>query len=290
MHSNGTTFGNHAWRRGLTCLPLAAALVVPAGHVWALSDAGALETVPRPEARQWEGAIGLIGTLGPAYQGADQQVAKVTPGFFLRYGRFTITNSSGFVTRRADEVSRGLGIDLQQSDRVRISLGLRFDRGRDESTGNALAGMGDVKPTVRARLSGTWRLQDGWRAAASWSVDAFGRGGGNFGEVGFSREQRLSPETVWTWGGALALAGDRYMQTYFGVNAQQAAATGYPEYTPAAGLRDVSLFAGVRSDLGPRWTALGGIGVSRLLGPPVNSPLTRQVSNWGLSGGLAWRF
>ena len=72
---------------------------------------------------------------------------------FVRYGRFTITNSSGFVTRRADDVVRGLGFDALRSEQVRVSLALRFDAGRSEGTSDALKGQGDIKPTVRARAA-----------------------------------------------------------------------------------------------------------------------------------------
>lgn len=245
---------------------------------------------PAPSSTKWEGAIGPIVSHNPAYQGADQATTKVTPGFFIRYGRLTVTNTGGFVTRRADDVLRGLGLDLSRSDRVRVGLQLRYDRGRQEDSADALKGLGDVKSTVRLRLGATWRFDDGWRIGAGWSLDAFARGGGNLGDLGVSREQRLSPDTVWTWGATLNAAGDRYMQSYFGVSEDQAARTGYPVYEAKAGLRDVSLTAGFRTDLSHDWLAIGGIGVSRLLGPAAASPLTKQPTTWGINAGLAWRF
>jgi MipA family protein len=245
---------------------------------------------PPQQESHWEGAIGPIVSYSPEYQGGQHWRAKVTPGFFLRYGRFTVTNTGGFVTRRADDVVRGVAMDLTRSDTVRVNVALRFDRGRSESSSSALTGLGDVKQTIRARLLGSWRLPDGWRLGASWSVDAFGRGGGNFGDVSFGRELRLSPDTVWSWGGAISAAGDRYMQTYFGVDEEQAARTGYPVYQPSAGLRDVSMFANMRTELSPRWVAIGGISASRLIGPAAASPLTKDRNGWGINGGIAWRF
>lgn len=245
---------------------------------------------PPPPQTRWEGAVGLISSYAPTYQGAADTRIKLHPGFFLRYGRFTITNASGFVTRRADDVMRGLGVDLANNDRLRVNLALRYDGGRAESTDPALAGLGDIKPTVRARLSAGWRFDDGWRAGFSWSVDAFGRGGGNLGDISFGRELRLSPATVWNFGASLSAAGDRYMQTYYGISEEQAARTAYPVYTPGAGLRDLSLSTGFRTELSERWLLLGGVGASRLIGPPVDSPLTKSVNGWGMNVGLAWRF
>ncbi|MCY7315809.1 MAG: MipA/OmpV family protein [Rubrivivax sp.] len=240
--------------------------------------------------RAWEGAIGLTVSHRPEFSGASQQVSKITPAIFLRYGRFTITNASGFVTRRADDVVRGLGIDLAKSERLRINLALRFDAGRSESTSTALAGLGNIKPTVRTRLNVGWRFDGPWRLGASWSVDALGRGGGNFGDVSAGWEHRLSPATVFSAGLSLAAAGDRYMQTYYGINQAQAARTGHPVYTPSAGLRDMAATVGMRTDLNSDWVLLAGGGASRLIGPAAQSPLTTHRNGWGINVGLAWRF
>lgn len=242
------------------------------------------------EPPKWEGAIGVNLSYAPAYAGAADTVLKARPGFFLRYGRFTVTNSSGFVTRRSDDVVRGLGIDLLQGADLRLNLALRFDQGRSDGDSPDLQGLGDVSMTVRARLSGTWRFAPAWRAGASVSVDAFGRGGGHLGDVSVAREFRGDDGSLLTVGSGLSFAGDRYTQSYFGVNDAQSAATGYPVYTPGGGLRDATVFANWRRDLGPRWIWLAQAGVNHLLGPAADSPLTRRTTTWSLGTGLAWRF
>ena len=115
------------------------------------------------------GVYGLTLGYRPEYSGASNQVVKLTPGLFIRYGRFTVSNVSGLVTRRADDVVRGLGVDLVRSDQVRVSLALRFDAGRSESTSTALKGQGDIKPTVRTRAALTWKLDESWRLGAAWT-------------------------------------------------------------------------------------------------------------------------
>ena len=256
--------------------------------VWAsLLALPVLAQEPRPD---WEGAIGPNLSYAPAYAGAQDHRTKLVPGFFLRWGRVTLTNSSGFVTRRSDDVVRGLGLNLSPSDRIRVNLALRFDAGRSASDSPALAGLGNVRSTVRVRLSGSWLLGDGWRLGSGLSVDAAGRGGGGFADLSIVREQRLSSATTWSWGSSVAVASSGYMRSYFGVNPEQAARTTYPLYAPGAGLRDAAVFANIRSELGPRWVALGGIGASRLLGPAASSPLTQKPTGWGINGGVAWRF
>jgi outer membrane protein len=240
--------------------------------------------------RHWEGAIGLSTSYRPEYSGASRWVTKVTPAVFLRYGRLTVTNASGFVTRRADDVVRGLGVDLVNAGGLRANLSLRFDAGRSESTSSEFAGLGDIKPTVRARLNLGWRLPGPWRLGASFSVDALGRGGGNLGDLSLGWEQRISPDTVLSSTLALTVAGDRYMQTYYGVSEAQAARSARQPYEAAAGLRDLNLGLGLRHDFATQWTLLAGAGFTRLLGPAARSPLTGQVNGWGLNVGVARRF
>lgn len=237
-----------------------------------------------------EGALGLVATHTPIYLGDSHTENKLSPAFFFRYRRLTITNSGGFVTRKRDEVDRGLGLDLSKSDRVRIKLGLRYDPGRSEGDSPALQGLGDVKSTLRLRLSGVWRLDHGLSVGAAWTVDAFGRGGGNQGEATLQHEQALAGDSVLAFGLSLSLAGDRYLQTYYGVNEEQAARTGYPVYTPPFGLRDLALTASLRGPLSPHWMYLAHAQATRLLGSAADSPLALDRTGLRFSAGLAYRF
>lgn len=244
----------------------------------------------RRSGQEWEGAIGLLASNSAAFMGSDERKTKLLPGFYLRWGRFSITNASGFYTRSNDEVVRGLGVDLGHSERWKLTLGLRFDAGRRESTSGELAGLGSVKSTVRARLAGRYRFDDHWQLNGAWSADAFGRGGGHYGEFSLERHQRWSPDTTWVAGAGFSAAGDRYLQSWFGVTPEQSARSGYAVYEPAAGLRDASVYANLRSQVAPRWVLLAGASATRLLGSAADSPLVRQRSTWSLNGGLAWNF
>jgi len=245
---------------------------------------------PPPPKTEWEGAIGVTASYRPEYSGSDKQISKLSPALFLRYGRFTITNASGFVTRRADDVVRGLGIDMVRSDRVRLNIALRVDQGRGEATSTALTGMGNIPPTIRVRTSASWKLDGPWRAGAAWSIDMLGKGGGGFGDVGGGWEQKVAESTTLTIGGGLSFASDRYMQSFYGVSEEQAARTGYRVYEPKAGLRDVAGYINLRHDIGQEWTVLSGFNATRLVGPPVHSPLTTSLNGWGVSAGIARRF
>ncbi len=241
-------------------------------------------------ATQWEGAIGPQLSLSPEYSGSARRKFSLTPGFYLRYGRFSISNSGGFVTRRADDVFRGLGLDLVRSDRVRINFALRLDNGRRSADSQGLAGIANVRHTIRMRSSATWQLDEGWKVGAGWNTDLLGRGGGNLVDLGLGHDRRLSPRVVWNIGTGVTWADGRYTRSYYGVTPAESIASGYPVYAPGSGLRDVSIGTGFRMEIDPRWMALWGGSVGRLLGPAANSPLTTSTRPWSINGGVAWRF
>jgi MipA family protein len=239
---------------------------------------------------KWEGAVGLTVGYGPAFIGSDDFDVGLKPAVYLRYGRFSLSTGAGFTTRRADQVLRGLGVDVWSTDRVRLSLAARLDSGRSESSSPALAGMGEVDGTLRARASANWRLDHGWQLGAAVSIDALGHGQGALGELSFSRETALTPDTVWIWGGSLTFGDATYMRSYYGVTTEQAANSGYAPYVPSAGLRDLALSIGLRSELTPQWVGFINGGATRSLGPLLDSPLVVQPLGWGINAGLAWRF
>lgn len=268
---------------------------------WAADEAGESLRPPsettgvlipgRTAGRNWDASIGLVGSYAPEYAGAERSRFRVGPGFYLRWGRFSFATRSGFATRSAEPGARGgLRIDLSPNDRWRVGLGLRYDFGRQEASSDALRGLGNVPSTLRVRLGTSYRLDDGWSVGGSLTVDAFGRGGGNQGDVSMGKAWALTPATSLAAGFGLGFAGDRYMQSYFGVTPAQAARTGYPVFEPRSGLRDVSLSVSGRTELAHPWALFYGASASRLLGPAAASPLTRQPGSWGVNAGVVYRF
>lgn len=244
----------------------------------------------RPEPRSWDAVLGFVTSYAPEYSGASRWRLGTRPGGWVRWGRVSIASRSSFVARGGEPVAGGLRIDLSPNERLRIGLGLRHDSGRSESDSADLRGLGDVRATLRARLSASYPLDDGWRLGAAASIDALGHGGGTSAEVRIGRGVSLGSGTSASFGAALSMGNRRHMSAYYGVSTEQAARSGYPVYEAGAGARDVSVSAGLRHELNPRWFAFGGLGASRLVGSAAASPIVRDPTSWAISAGLAYRF
>jgi MipA family protein len=254
------------------------------------APASARPSTPSTTPSKFEGAVGLVLDYKPAFSGSSDRKIRPHLAGFLRYGRFTITGAGGFTTKRQDDVERGLDAELVRRAGVRINLALRVDQGRRESSSGQLAGMGNIRPTVRTRLGLRWEPAPQWGVSLAGSVDTLGRGGGYFVESGVSRTFVIDARQRVILGAGVAAGGSRYMQTWYGVTEQQSAASGYPVYKPGAGLRDAGTSATWRIEVNPEWAGFASLGVTRLLGPAANSPLTRQPNSYSVAAGIARRF
>jgi outer membrane scaffolding protein for murein synthesis (MipA/OmpV family) len=255
--------------------------------------ASAPDTAASAPAARWrfEGALGPVVNLSPDYSGANTRKTSVTLGYYLRYGRLSISNTGGFVTRREkDDIFRGLGLDLKQDERLRLNVALRIDNGRKSNDVRGLEGLDDVKRTIRARFSATRFLDEGWKIIGGLSSDILGKGGGNILDIGATHDHRWTPSTTWSVNATLTAGDQRYMRSWYGISEAASERTGRPVYAPGAGLRDASLSAGFRTEIEDKWIVLGGASVGRLLGPAAASPLTLSKTQWGVSLGVARRF
>lgn len=255
------------------------------------ADAPPAETKPpAPPQSKFEGAIGLVLNYEPEFSGSSTFKIKPSLAGFLRYGRYTVTGAGGFTTRRQDDVERGLDAELVRRSSVKINAALRFDGGRKESTGSALAGMGDIRSTVRMRLGVRWDPAPNWQLSASTNADILGRDGGYTAQLGVARTVILSSSHRLILGAGVSGADARYLQTWYGVTEAQSAASGYPVYTPSAGLRDWGVGLTWRGEFDPDWAAFAGMSAGRLVGSAAGSPLVTKPGSWSLTAGIARRF
>lgn len=240
--------------------------------------------------RRWEGAVGLIATWAPEYDGASASSLRLVPAGFVRYGRLSISGAGGFTTRRSDDVDRGVSANLVDWTTLRVSLGLRFDSGRDEADSTRLDGMGDIDPTLRAQLSVRWRPWRHWTLTTAMSADAIGKGNGWWLQAGVNRNIRLTPDSALGLGVSARWVGEDYAQRWYGVTPAQSATSGHPVYVPGSGLSDVQMSGRLRTNFGAEWSGFVGASVSWQLGRARQSPLTQEPFGWSVGSGLVWRF
>lgn len=242
-------------------------------------------------AEEFRYVLGASVNHGPDHAGSRRSETSLAPVWALHWGRWRISGGGGSALMGFGAAVYGAGAsaDLFSNERLRVGLSLRGDGGRRSKDAELTQGLPDVRRTLRGRLFASYALAPDWQLSAALSQDLLGREGGM--TLGLDLGWRLhnSPRGEWTASAGLAAANGRHLRSYFGVTPQGSLAAGLPEYRPGAGLRDIHAGLGYTRALGPRWIVFASAGVSRLLGPAADSPLSQRPSSVNLGLGLAYR-
>lgn len=88
-------------------------------------------------------------------------------------------------------------------------------------------------------------------------------------------------------------ADDNYAETYFGINATGAAASGLQAFTAEGGIKDVGVSLTASYALSDRWSVVGYGGFRRLLGDFADSPIVETAGSadqFSAGIGVGYRF
>jgi outer membrane scaffolding protein for murein synthesis (MipA/OmpV family) len=235
--------------------------------------------------------LGTAVSWRPDGVGSRSYETKPSLLWAIRWGRWRISaGRANALFGFGREVSgTGASTELINGERWRVGLALRFDSGRKSSDSLNTAGLPDIERTLRGRVYTSYALSPDWQLSGSLSQDLLGRHGGLLVGLDLGWRLRETASTEWTAGVGIGAADVQHMRSYFGVTPTAASSAGLPTFAPSAGLRDVHVGVGVTRALSPRWVAFGSAGVSRLLGPAAQSPLTQKLTGAQVAVGLAYR-
>lgn len=211
------------------------------------------------------GLVGFVILSGPAYAGSDKRRETALPVLDYQWENGWFAGASN-----------GIGINFSLNPQFRYGLRVTADFGRKESRADALRGMGDIEAKAEGGGFFNFALSDEWQVTSSLRYGAGTGGSGLVGDVGLAYGMSLTPQ--WRIGASAGLSAVNadYMQTYFGINASQAARSGYAAYTPDSGLRDARASVSLRYGIDPRSALSTVIEYNRLLADAADSPLTRR--------------
>lgn len=214
----------------------------------------------------------------PEYAGSDERRWLAVPTFDAKFA------NGVFVS-----VVQGVGVDFSRTAGRQWGLRVGPDLGRDAE--GRLDGLGDIPARVRYGAFFNQRFATDWVFLSSLRAGSGREREGMVVDVGLSRSLALPRPWFASAGVALQWANGAQTREFFGVTAQQSAAsrTGLPAYATSSGLSEASVGVSAGYVLGPRTTLVGVLGVARLLGDAADSPVvqTRHPA-FGLVG-ITWR-
>lgn len=202
--------------------------------------------------------VGIGGLYAPAYQGADDYRFQPLPMVDVKWGRFFVN------------LQDGVGANLVASDHVTVGVGLTPVGGYRAK--DAPDGIGKLSLGLGGR--GFLKLrQSGFEATISATKIITGNTEGVVADaslaypIAASDKLTLIPSIGTSW-------GDRkHNNRYFGVTAEQSAASGLLQYRAGSGFNDAKAELAVVYRLTDRIGVMAMGGVSSLLGDAKDSPI-----------------
>ncbi|WP_408118727.1 MipA/OmpV family protein [Caballeronia grimmiae] len=231
-----------------------------------------------PARGDWKVAVGPGLYIFPAYPGSSRLKLFPLPAQDISW-RDRIFSQGPDV----------LGINVLHGENYHVGTSLSFDfQSRSASDDARLKGLPDVHygPKLRLFADYTWWAFTG---AAAVYQDIAGTGQGMTAMADLYMSAPLGKWLV-SMGPGITWASATYTETFFGVNAQESAASGLPQYTTRSGLRDVHLNVNATYEIDSHWSANVAAVVGRLEKSAAGSPITQRRLDVNGMASAVYRF
>ncbi|MBM7014608.1 MipA/OmpV family protein [Enterobacter cloacae] len=236
----------------------------------------ALLAAPALAEEQPQGNVLTLGggvDVAPRYSGSDK--SRVTAAQVVDYAM-----ANGFFV----STTRGIGYGNSFGN-LYYNAALSYRAGRKDrdvssdsiaSGSDYLRGMGDIKGSAIVVPGLEYKVTDWLNVQMQAEVPVSERDNGEAVHFGIASPLYTSPENTVT----LALTGSwgssKYMQTYYGVSADQSAASGFARHEAGSGIYAYSLNLDWTHKLTSRWSLLAAAGVTQLTGDAGDSPIVQR--------------
>jgi len=234
------------------------------------ADAPAASTQPDPSRfgriverlGEWEVVVGGGALIEPEYEGSDEFEVTPIPFISASYGDWLKVDP------------RGAAATVYRTDAIRLDGLLGYETGRDEDDSDRLRGLGDVDFGVN--VGALAALDVGPVELFVSGQKTIGGSDGFIAEAGAQAEYAVSQSLFLGFRGSATFADENHMQAYFGIDAVQAARSGYAQYEPDAGIKRVDVAATATLAFNENWFTRGEAGVGVLLGDAADSPIVQD--------------
>ena len=170
-------------------------------------------------------------------------------------------------------LQNGLGYKLIDEDRFTLGVSANYLPGRRTSSDSRYAGLGDVPASASAFAFAEWRPVKDAVTVYGNIARAARSSSGMTGTLGST----LGFPIAGKWSGYVDLyltAGNAaYNQTFYGVNAAQAASSGYAAFKAPSGIISTTPTVGLVYAVDPRWNVIAYAGRSRMSAGIGASPM-----------------
>jgi outer membrane scaffolding protein for murein synthesis (MipA/OmpV family) len=222
----------------------------------------------------WKFGFGAGLGYSPKFEGSSDYKGRLLPIIDVTYKDTFFINTS-----------RGAGINVYNQNGLKAGPFFTLNFGRDEKDASYLAGSGDVDIALE---SGVFIEQELDPLLLMWSARyaSFNTGhGGVVSDASVVYRMAFAPHINATFGGTVSWASDRYMESFFGVNANHAFVSNLREYEAKAGFKDVGVDAGLQYIVDEQVSVVLNSSLKKLVDNAASSPIVKEGDDWQFFGG-----
>lgn len=226
------------------------------------------------------GYVGMGASFGPRYQGSDETRTRAIPAIEYHW-------STGLFVGGANGL---VGVEVNASPQLQLGLALGVDEGRKASRSRYLAGMGNIDVRGTVNIFAKAEITNAFSLSTSVQVGAGDSRKGALLNLSASYGFQLSPNLRMNLNAGMTAANARYMQEYFGIDAEQALAARYQRYSPGAGCRDVTVGLSAMQQVSRDWMLIASLNSTTLANDAKDSPLVRKARSNSTYASLVYSF
>ncbi len=234
---------------------------------WQYSSGIALYKLYEPVTPEWQIETGLAVEPRPLYEGSRLYRVLLGPVIDVRYQDLAFAS-----------VGEGIGVNVLRGDNYRAGIAIGYDLGRDAKDDlDHLKGLGNVSAAPTVKLFGSYVISKSLPLVLRADVRQFA-GGADGAVADFNLYAPLpgsSRQLVLFAGPSVTFADRLHLQTLFGVDSNQARASGYTDYQAHGGLESAGFGFAATRFIDEHWLVNMNIAANRLFGSAANSPITR---------------
>lgn len=234
---------------------------------WQYSSGIALYKMYAPEMPRWQVDAGLAVEPRPLWEGSDRYRSLVGPVLDIRYKDLAFLSAG-----------EGLGVNFIRGSNFRAGVAIGYDLGRlARQDLDHLKGLGDVGTSATVKLFGSYVISKSLPLVFRGDIRQYtGGASGLEGDLEiYTPLPGSSERLVMFVGPSLTFADRAHLQTLFGVNPNQALASGYENYSAHAGFESAGIGFTAARIINTHWLIVGSLAANRLLGSAADSPITQ---------------
>ncbi|WP_230413120.1 MipA/OmpV family protein [Paraburkholderia antibiotica] len=249
---------------------------------WQYSVGIPLQKMWQPNIPDWQVRLGAAASFQPRFEGSDRYHVVGGPSIDVRYkDLFFLSSGEGF------------GVNFAQGQNWRMSLAAVYDLGRRaRDDPQELDGLGNINVAPGLKLSGEYVVSKNFPLVVRADIRRyFGGSNGWIGDIGaYLPMPGSSKQFFWFAGPNVTLANSKYMNSWFGVNQEQAAHSQYSQYHASAGFKSVGFGVSAIWLFNKHWFATADGAFEQLVGSAGNSPIVRSRATGVADVSINYRF